>query len=74
MLGPGLITMLVDDDAGGISTCAVTGSRYGFGLPWLFVLLVPVACFVQVMTVRLGAVSKRGHAEAVFEGFGPSWG
>ena len=74
VLGPGIITMVADNDAGGISTYAVTGSKYGFSLLWILVLLVPVAYYIQEMTVRLGAVTKRGHAEAVFEGFGPVWG
>jgi NRAMP (natural resistance-associated macrophage protein)-like metal ion transporter len=74
VLGPGIITMVADNDAGGISTYAVTGSKYGFSLLWILVILVPVAYYIQEMTVRLGAVTKRGHAEAVFEGFGPVWG
>ncbi len=74
VLGPGIITMVADNDAGGISTYAVTGSRYGFSLLWIFFLLIPVAYYIQEMTVRLGAVTKRGHAEAIFEGFGPFWG
>jgi len=74
VLGPGLITMVADNDAGGISTYAVTGAKYGFGLLWVFFILVPMAYYVQEMTVRLGAVTKRGHAEAIFEGFGPFWG
>jgi NRAMP (natural resistance-associated macrophage protein)-like metal ion transporter len=74
VLGPGLITMVADNDAGGISTYAVTGSKYGFSLLWIFFILVPMAFYVQEMTVRLGAVTKRGHAEAIFEGFGPFWG
>jgi Mn2+/Fe2+ NRAMP family transporter len=74
VLGPGIITMVADNDAGGISTYAVTGSRFGFSLLWLFIILVPVAFFIQEMTVRLGAVTKRGHAEVIFEGFGPLWG
>ena len=74
VLGPGIITTVADNDAGGISTYAVTGSRYGFSLLWIFLLLVPIAYTIQEMTVRLGAVTKRGHAEAVFEGFGPFWG
>ena len=74
VLGPGIITMVADNDAGGISTYAVTGSRYGFSLLWIFFLLVPVAYFIQEMTVRLGAVTKRGHAEVIFEGFGRLWG
>jgi NRAMP (natural resistance-associated macrophage protein)-like metal ion transporter len=74
VLGPGMIVMVADNDAGGISTYAVTGSKYGFSLLFLFLLLVPMAYFVQEMTVRLGAVTKRGHAEAIFDGFGPFWG
>lgn len=74
VLGPGIIVMVADNDAGGISTYAVTGSRHGFSLLWIFLLLIPTAYFVQEMTVRLGAVTKRGHAEAIFDGFGPFWG
>lgn len=74
VLGPGIIVMVADNDAGGISTYAVTGSKYGFSLLFIFLLLVPMAYYVQEMTVRLGAVTKRGHAEAIFEGFGPFWG
>jgi NRAMP (natural resistance-associated macrophage protein)-like metal ion transporter len=74
VLGPGIITMVADNDAGGISTYAVTGSKYGFSLLWVIVILVPIAYYVQEMTVRLGAVTKRGHAEAIFEGFGSFWG
>ena len=73
-LGPGIITMIADNDAGGISTYAVTGSKYGFNLLWVFFILVPMAYYIQEMTVRLGAVTKRGHAEAIFDGFGPFWG
>ena len=74
VLGPGIIVMVADNDAGGISTYAVTGSKYGMNLLWIFLLLIPMAYYVQEMTVRLGAVTKRGHAEAIFEGFGPFWG
>jgi Mn2+/Fe2+ NRAMP family transporter len=74
VLGPGIIVTVADNDAGGISTYAVTGSRYGFSLLWVILLLLPMVYYVQEMTVRLGAVTKRGHAEAIFEGFGPFWG
>jgi len=74
ILGPGIIVMVADNDAGGISTYAVTGSKYGFSLLWMFIPLFPMAFYVQEMTVRLGAVTKRGHAEAIFDGFGPFWG
>jgi NRAMP (natural resistance-associated macrophage protein)-like metal ion transporter len=74
VLGPGVITMIADNDAGGISTYAVTGAKYGPNLLWAFFILVPMAYYIQEMTVRLGAVTKRGHAEAIFDGFGPVWG
>ena len=74
VLGPGIIVMVADNDAGGIATYAVTGSKYGFSLLWIFLLLLPMAYYVQEMTIRLGAVTKRGHAEAIFDGFGPFWG
>ena len=74
VVGPGIITMVADNDAGGIQTYAVTGSKYGFNLLWVFFILVPMAYFVQEMTVRLGAVTKRGNAEAIFDGFGKFWG
>ena len=66
--------MVADNDAGGISTYAQTGAKTGFGLLWAFIILVPMAYYVQEMTVRLGAVTKRGHAEAIFDAFGPFWG
>jgi len=72
--GPGIIVMVADNDAGGITTYAVSGAHYGFNLVWLVVLFSVLAYFVQEMTVRLGAVTKRGHAEAIFDGFGPFWG
>jgi Mn2+/Fe2+ NRAMP family transporter len=73
-LGPGIITMIADNDAGGISTYSLTGAKTGFSLLWAMVILVPMAYYVQEMTVRLGAVTKRGHAEAIFDGFGRFWG
>ncbi|MHB8743394.1 MAG: NRAMP family divalent metal transporter [Sulfuricaulis sp.] len=72
--GPGIVVMVADNDAGGITTYAATGAKYGYNLIWLLLLLVPVAYYVQEMTVRLGAVTKRGHAEAIFDGFGAFWG
>ena len=72
--GPGLIVMLADNDAGGITTYTVTGAKFGYGLIWFLLLLLPVAYIVQEMTVRLGAVTKRGHAEAIFDAFGSFWG
>jgi len=72
--GPGIIVMVADNDAGGITTYAATGARFGYGLLWFLIILGPAAYYVQEMTVRLGAVTKRGHAEAIFETFGKFWG
>ena len=72
--GPGIIVMLADNDAGGITTYAATGAKFGYNLIWFLIILLPVAYYVQEMTVRLGAVTKRGHAEAIFESFGSFWG
>src|SRR5271166_413205 len=72
--GPGIVVMVADNDAGGITTYAATGAKYGYSLIWFLLLLIPVAYYVQEMTVRLGAITKRGHAEAIFDGFGAFWG
>lgn len=75
LAGPGLLVMIADNDAGGVITYAQTGSVFGIGffLPFL-VLLGPVAYIVQEMTVRLGAVTGRGHAEMIWSRYGPAWG
>ena len=49
--GPGLIVMVADNDAGGITTYAATGAKFGYALIWFLVLLGPVAYYVQEMTV-----------------------
>ena len=74
LAGPGIVVMVADNDAGGITTYAATGAKYGFNLIWFLLILIPVAYYVQEMTVRLGAVTKRGHAEAIFDAFGALWG
>jgi len=72
--GPGILVMVADNDAGGITTYTATGAKFGYDLIWFLVLLGPIAFVVQEMTVRLGAVTKRGHAEAIFDAFGSFWG
>lgn len=75
LLGPGMLVMIGDNDAGGVLTYAQTGASFGLGfyLPFL-VVLTPVAYLVQEMTVRLGAVTGRGHAEMIWRRYGPFWG
>ena len=74
LAGPGIIVMIADNDAGGITTYAATGAKFGYSLIWFVILLGPAAFAVQEMCVRLGTVTKRGHAEAIFDAFGPFWG
>jgi Mn2+/Fe2+ NRAMP family transporter len=74
IVGPGIIVMLADNDAGGITTYILTGALFSFSLLWIIVVIEPAAYVCQEMTVRLGALTKRGHAEAIFEAFGSFWG
>ena len=74
ILGPGIIVMVGDNDAGGVSTYAQAGQNYGYSLLWTLVLLVPVLIVNQEMVVRLGAVSGVGHARLINERFGRFWG
>ena len=74
IMGPGLITMIGDNDAGGIATYLQAGQNYGTSLLWTLLILVPVLIVNQEMVVRLGAVSGVGHARLIFERFGKFWG
>jgi Mn2+/Fe2+ NRAMP family transporter len=74
VLGPGLVVMVADNDAGGISTYAQAGQDYGMRFAWPLLLLVPVLFFHQEMVVRLGAVTGAGHARLITERFGRRWG
>jgi len=75
LIGPGVLTMIADNDAGGVITYAQTGATYGLGffVPALLIAGL-IAYVVQEMTVRLGAVTKRGHAEMIWGRYGPFWG
>ncbi len=74
IMGPGLIVMVGDNDAGGVATYAQAGQDYGTSLLWVLVLLVPVLIVNQEMVVRLGAVTGVGHGRLIFERFGKFWG
>lgn len=73
IVGPGIIVMVGDNDAGGVSTYAQAGQNYGYSLLWTLVLLVPVLIVNQEMVVRLGAVTGVGHARLIKERFGKFW-
>ena len=74
IVGPGLIVMVGDNDAGAFSTYTQAGQNYGTHLLWTLVLLVPVLYVCQEMVLRLGAVSGVGHARLILERFGKFWG
>jgi Mn2+/Fe2+ NRAMP family transporter len=75
LIGPGILVMLGENDGPSMLSYAATGARFGVGFFLPFVVLTfLMACVVQEMTVRLGAATHRGHAELIFERFGPFWG
>src|SRR5256885_8130995 len=74
IIGPGVIVMVVDNDAGGVSTYARAGQDFGYSLLWTLLLLIPVLIVNQEMVVRLGAVTGVGYARLISERFGRSWG
>ena len=74
IVGPGLIVMTGDNDAGAFSTYGQAGQNYGTSLLWVLLLLVPVLYVNQEMVLRLGVVSGVGHARLILERFGKFWG
>ncbi|GAA2276244.1 hypothetical protein GCM10010430_72730 [Kitasatospora cystarginea] len=74
IIGPGLIVMVGDNDAGAFATYGQAGQNYGTHLLWTLLLLVPVLYVNQEMVLRLGAVTGVGHARLILERFGKFWG
>jgi len=75
LIGPGILVMLGENDGPSMLSYAAIGARFGVGFFLPFVVLTfLMACVVQEMTVRLGAATHRGHAELIFDRFGPFWG
>jgi Mn2+/Fe2+ NRAMP family transporter len=74
IVGPGLIVMVGDNDAGAFATYGQAGQNYGTHLVWTLLLLVPVLYVNQEMVLRLGSVTGVGHARLILERFGKFWG
>lgn len=75
LAGPGVLVMLGENDGPSMVSYATTGATYGVGFFVPFILLTFVMAYVvQEMTVRLGVATHRGHAELIFQRFGPFWG
>jgi len=73
LLGPGLIAANAGNDAGGIATYSQVGAKYGYDLLWMIVLITVSLAIVQSMAARMGAVTGKGLAELIREGYGIRW-
>ena len=70
VVGPGIITANVDNDAGGITTYSVAGAHYGYGLLWMMPLVALALIIIQEMSARLGVVTGKGLADLIRESLG----
>jgi Mn2+/Fe2+ NRAMP family transporter len=73
VMGPGLIVMMADTEAGSITTAAVAGAQYGFELVGLLLVLAVPLFLIQEMTARLGSVTGKGHAYLIRQKYGLKW-
>lgn len=73
VLGPGIVAMLADTDAGSLITASQSGAQWGYRLLWLQLVLIPVLFIAQELTVRLGAVTGRSHGALIRETYGRFW-
>src|SRR5512141_272616 len=67
VIGPGIITANVDNDAGGITTYSVAGAHYGYSLLWMMPLVALALIIIQEMSARLGVVTGKGLADLIRE-------
>lgn len=70
IMGPGIVTASVDQDAGGITTYSLAGAQFGYGLLWSLFFIAIALAIVQEMGSRMGVVSGKGLAELIRERFG----
>jgi NRAMP (natural resistance-associated macrophage protein)-like metal ion transporter len=70
VIGPGIITANVDNDAGGITTYSIAGAQYGYHLLWELIPVTLALIVVQEMAARMGAVTGKGLADLIRERFG----
>ncbi len=73
VLGPGLVVMLADTDAGSLITAAQSGAVWGYKLLALQLILIPILYIAQELTLRLGLVTGMGHGELIKSKFGSAW-
>ncbi len=69
-IGPGIITSMVDNDAGGITTYSLAGAQYGLKLLWILIPVTVALIIIQEMSARMGVVSGKGLSDLIRERFG----
>ncbi|MDI3299390.1 MAG: Nramp family divalent metal transporter [Bacillota bacterium] len=70
VMGPGIITMNVDNDPGGITTYSVMGARYGYRMLWTLIPMTILLAVVQEMSARMGLATGKGLGDLIRERFG----
>lgn len=70
VMGPGIITANVDNDAGGITTYSVAGAHFGYSTLWIFIPMILALIIIQEMCSRMGVVTGKGLADLIREKFG----
>lgn len=70
MIGPGVISAIAGNDAGGIATYSVAGAHFGYGLLWTLFPLMILLIIIQEMCARMGIVTGKGLADLIRENFG----
>ncbi|MDD5173651.1 MAG: Nramp family divalent metal transporter [Candidatus Omnitrophica bacterium] len=70
VMGPGIITANVDNDAGGITTYSVAGAHFGYSTLWIFIPMILALVIIQEMCSRMGVVTGKGLADLIREKFG----
>jgi NRAMP (natural resistance-associated macrophage protein)-like metal ion transporter len=70
VVGPGIITSNVDNDAGGISTYSIAGAHFGYALLWSMIPILIILIIIQEMSARMGVVTGKGLSDLIREKFG----
>src|SRR5579863_3477416 len=73
IVGPGLLVMLADTDAGSLITAAQSGAQWGYKLLLLQLVLIPILYMCQELTLRLGLVTGNGHGARIAARFCRGW-
>lgn len=70
VIGPGIITSNVDNDAAGIATYSIAGAHFGYSLLWSLIPITVVLIVIQEMIARMGVVTGKGLSDLIRENFG----